>query len=87
MRRTVPFKSRTGMGTVPIRKKEPPKRVDLESLPPAELAQGINNLIEALRKKGVTISNWDDPNIELFKVMMIRGKLCFLTEDIRGEDK
>ena len=80
--KTIPFKSRP-----PIRKKEPPKRVDLESLPPAELAQGINNLIDALRKKGVVIPDWDDRNRGLVQIALIRGKLYFLTDDIGGEDK
>ena len=83
--KTIPFKSRTPMKTTP--KKKPPRNASSQSLEgysPVELAQGINNLLEELGKKGVEVADWDNKGRKLRQLILIRGELYFMATDDGG---
>lgn len=53
----------------------------LETLTPKALADGINNLLRALEKKGVVVADYDHRERVLYKVQQIRGRLYFLAAE------
>ena len=53
----------------------------LDSMTPEELAEGINNLIRAIKRQGAEISDYDAPAHRLYKVQKVRGKLYFLASE------
>lgn len=53
----------------------------LDSMTPEELAEGINNLIRAIKRQGAEISDYDAPERRLYKVQKVRGKLYFLASE------
>lgn len=75
--------------------KMPPKKLrhtysaeaQLSMMDTAELVGGINNLIKALRRKGIPIADYDHRERTLYKVLEIRGGLCFLAAEETDGDK
>ena len=63
-----------------VRYKPKPERT-LEQMPTAELAAGINRLIDTLKERGVIIRDYDDKDRRLYKVQKVRGKLYFLASE------
>ena len=59
----------------------------LSTMETAELVGGINNLIRALRRKGIHVVDYDNRERRLYKVLEIRGGLCFLAAEETDGDK
>lgn len=53
----------------------------LEGMTPEQLADGINNLISAIRKQGVEIADYDSQKRKLYKIQRVHGKLFFLAAE------
>ena len=63
-----------------VRYKPKPERT-LEQMPTAELAAGINRLIDTLKERGVIIRDYDDKGRRLYKIQMIHGRPFFLASE------
>ena len=66
---------------LPPKKRPPDPARSLELLTPLDLATGINNLLQALEKKGVFVSDYDHKERRLYKVTQVRGKIFFLAAE------
>ena len=53
----------------------------LETMTPEQLAEGINNLLTALRKKGIRVMDYDNRERALYKIQHVRGALYFLAAE------
>ena len=62
-----------------IRPADPAQSLSL--LKPEQLAEGINNLIDALREKGVEIRDYDQKDRIVYQVKKIRGSFYILAAD------
>lgn len=60
----------------------------LKNLSPLELANGINNLIEALKAQGVAIRDYDNKEKRLYCINQVKGQLYYLAAEPKkeGED-
>ena len=76
-------------------KKVPPRKLrhaysaeaQLSMMDTAELVGGINNLIRALGRRGIHVVDYDNRERKLYKVLEIRGGLCFLAAEETDGDK
>ena len=60
----------------------------LEHLPIATLVAGINNSLDVLQKRGISISDWDQKKRELYRLKVFGGKVYFLAAELdRSEQK
>ena len=59
----------------------------LSTMETAELVGGINNLIRALGRRGIHVVDYDNRERRLYKVLEIRGGLCFLAAEETDGDK
>lgn len=66
-----------------IRPADPAQSLSLimSCLNPEQIAEGINNLIEALRVKGVEIRDYDQKDRIVYQVKKIRGSFYILAAD------
>ena len=53
----------------------------LDSMGPAQMVAGINNLIKQMENRGIDISDYDSKSRKLYKIQMIHGKYYFLAAD------
>lgn len=53
----------------------------LENLPVAALVAGINNSLDILQKRGMTINDWDAKERELYRLKIFGGKIYFLAAE------
>ena len=60
-----------------VRYKPKPERT-LEQMPAAELAAGINHILDTLRARGIVVRDYDDKDRQLYKIQMIHGRPFFL---------
>lgn len=60
-------------------------KVILDGLSVGELVAGINNSINILKKRGVSIVDWDARGRKLYKVSQFGRKVCFLASDTEDE--
>lgn len=58
------------------RKQEP-----LESLPVAALLAAVNNSLQLLRKKGISVSDWDQKKRALYGLKVFGGRVYFLATE------
>lgn len=78
-----------------FRQKVPPRKlrhtysaeVQLSMMDTAELVGGINNLIRALGRRGIHVVDYDNRERKLYKVLKIRGGVCFLAAEETDGDK
>jgi hypothetical protein len=63
-----------------VRYKPKPERT-LEQMPTAELAAGINHILDTLRARGVVVRDYDDKDRRLYKIQMIHGRPFFLASE------
>lgn len=56
----------------------------LESLPVATLVAGVNNSLDILQKRGISISDWDQKKRKLYKIKVFGGKVYFLAAEPGG---
>ncbi len=54
----------------------------LENLPIATLVAGINNSLDILQKRGITITDWDQKKRKLYKLKVFGGKIYFLAAEL-----
>ncbi len=54
----------------------------LENLPIATLVAGINNSLDILQKRGISISDWDQKKRELYRLKVFGGKVYFLAAEL-----
>ncbi len=53
-----------------------------ENLPIASLVAGINNSLEILQKRGISILDWDKKERKLYGIKIFGGKVYFLAADL-----
>lgn len=53
-----------------------------ENLPIASLIAGINNNLEILQKRGISILDWDKKRRKLYSLKIVGGKVYFLAADL-----
>lgn len=63
-----------------VRFRPKPERT-LDEMPTAELAEGINRLLQTLKARGVTICDYDNKTRKLFKIQIVHGRLFFLASE------
>ena len=63
-----------------VRYKPKPERT-LEQMPTAELAAGINHILDTLRARGIVVRDYDDKDRRLYKIQMIHGRPLFLASE------
>lgn len=54
----------------------------LKNLPIATLVAGINNSLDILQKRGITITDWDQKKRKLYKLKVFGGKIYFLAAEL-----
>lgn len=50
----------------------------LDSLPTPQLVAGVNNLLQQLRDRGVTVKYWDAPERTLERLQYVHGNVYYL---------
>jgi len=65
----------------PVRNAQADPAQALATMEPLQLAQGINNLIKALEKKGVQIMDYDQKERKLYSIQQVKGKFYFLAAE------
>ena len=70
----------------PVRNTQADPAQTLATMEPLQLAQGINNLIRALEKKGVQIMDYDQKERKLYSVKQVKGKFYFLAADPEDQE-
>ena len=70
----------------PVRSAQADPAQALATMEPLQLAQGINNLIRALEKKGVQIMDYDQKERKLYSVKQVKGKFYFLAADPEDQE-
>ncbi len=58
------------------------KKEMYENLPIASLIAGINNNLEILQKRGISILDWDKKRRKLYSLKIVGGKVYFLAADL-----
>lgn len=66
---------------LPVKKAPADPQRQLETMPPVQLVQGINNLLRSLEKKGVKIADYDHKERELYSIQQIGGRYYFLAAE------
>lgn len=54
----------------------------LESLDLATLVSGMNNSLDILQKRGISISDWDNKERELYRLKVFGKKVYFLASEL-----
>ena len=63
-----------------VRYKPKPERT-LEQMPTAELAAGINHILDTLRARGVVVRDYDDKDVWLKKAVLNTASSAMFTSD------
>lgn len=66
---------------LPQKRRPPDPARSLELLTPLDLATGINNLLQALEKKGVQVYDYDHKGRKLYKLQQVKGQYYFLAAE------
>lgn len=56
----------------------------LENLPIVTLVAGINNSLDILQKRGISISDWDQKKRELYRLKVFGDRVYFLAAEMEG---
>lgn len=59
----------------------------LENLPVSILVAGINNSLEILQKRGITVSDWDQKKRELYRIKVFGTKVYFLAAELEKNEQ
>ncbi len=59
----------------------------LENLPVATLVAGINNSLDILQKRGISVSDWDQKKRELYRLKVFGTKVYYLAAELDKIEK